>query len=172
MRFRRRDVSPGSHRKRATPGCETLEGRAMLSTAAAPAALNAAPAVPHQTPGDRPTTPTVAQGGQYVADTAWNGWKLTHSNNVYRVGTNYGRVVIGHDTRKVGMAYLHAALKGDGKTLDQLGHTRVVKKVGTDFSALSHSRGVKYVGDQFTKFGKSAADGFHRLFGGHTSKNR
>ncbi len=144
----------------------------MLSTVAPPVISNAAPLVQHPSPEDRPTTPTVAQGSKYVANTAWNGWKLTHSGDVYKVGTNYGKVVIGHDTRKVGMAYLHAALRGDGKTLNQLGHTRVVKKVGNDFSALSHSRGVKYVGNQFTKFGKAAADGFHHLFGGHTSKNK
>lgn len=120
------------------------------------------------TAGADATTPTVGEGGQFAISTAWNGFKITHNLNNVKLGLNYGKLAIAHDTRKVGAAYIHAAIKGDGKTLTQLGKTHIVKKVGDDFVRLSHSAQVKYVGNQFSHFGKSVANQFNRLIGQKT----
>lgn len=108
---------------------------------------------------------TVGAAGGLAVSTAWKGYWLTHSQEVANVGLKYSRLAVAHDTRKVGYAYLHAALRGDTKTLDNLGHTPIVKKVGNEFSQLGRSRPVTQVGHKFTQFGKSVSDQFHRIFG-------
>lgn len=115
--------------------------------------------------GSGPKAGTVGDGGVFALNTAVNGWKITHNLNNVKLGLNYGKLAVAHDTRKVGAAYIHAALKGDAKTIDQLGKTNIVKKVGSDFVRLSHSPQVKYVGNQFSRFGKSVANQFNRLTG-------
>jgi hypothetical protein len=121
---------------------------------------------PKPAPSDTSVGPLVVQSGTDAVKDAWNGYWLVHSKNVAKLGLDFAKVTVSHNTRKVGAAYIKAALKGDGKTLAQLGHTNVVKQVGNDFSDLATSPGVKYVGDQFSKFGKSVADQWNKLFGG------
>jgi hypothetical protein len=93
------------------------------------------------------------------------GKAMSHSHDVRYVGAHYARLTVASDTRKVAYAYLHAALRGDGKTLSNLGHTRLVQKVGHDFSKLSNSQRVQKVGDAFSSFGKAVAKRFDSLFG-------
>ncbi len=169
-----------------TLGVEPMEARALLSTVAAPPVAQTAPNIaafeaPLQsssttaapTPSPATTTPAptpavaprVIQGGQEAATDAWNGYWLVHSKNVAKLGLDFAKVAVSHDTRKVAGAYISAAFKGDGKTIAQLNKTNVVKQVGNAFSSLSSSPGVKYVGSQFSDFGKSVATQFNKLFG-------
>ncbi|GAC1468869.1 MAG: hypothetical protein NVSMB9_12010 [Isosphaeraceae bacterium] len=157
-----------AHSHAAEVAREARQARAaVLETRAARLNIRAARlSAMHSPPAPIPSDPApdLGKGSVFAVDTAWKGWKLTHSRNVGQVGLNYGKLAVAHDTRKVGAAYIRAGIKGDHKTLHQLGETRIVKKVGSDFSQLSHSRGVRYVGDQFSHFGKSVAKRYHRIF--------
>jgi hypothetical protein len=114
-------------------------------------------------------TTAVVQGSQYAVSDAWSGYWLVHSRNVAKVGLNFAKLTIAHNTRKVGGEYIKAVFKGDAHRIEQLNHTNAVKKVGQDFSKLSTSPGVKYVGAQFSHFGRSIADQYHKLFGGSSA---
>lgn len=107
----------------------------------------------------------VGESGKLAVTTAWKGYWLTHSKDVAKVGVDYGKLTVSHDSRKLAYSYLHAALRGDTKTLNRLGHTNLVKKVGHDFSRLGSSSSVKTVGHKFKQFGNSVTDQFHKIFG-------
>lgn len=102
------------------------------------------------------------------------GKAMSHSHDARFVGSRFAGLTVARDTRKVGYAYLHAALRGDGKTLGNLGDTRLVQKVGRDFTQLSDSRRVKRLGDSFSNFGKAVAKKYNDLFGAtrHVSKTK
>jgi hypothetical protein len=108
--------------------------------------------------------PTVAQGGAFVLNTAVNGYKLTHSLDVAKVGLNYAKLTVSHDSRKLAAAYIAAGLKGNTKTINQLNHTNLVKHLGDQFVYLSHSKPVRELGDKFSSFGRSVAKQFNHLF--------
>jgi hypothetical protein len=169
----RRDSNRGHCRKPSPLGFEPMEGRILLSTI--PVVLgpqvNPFPAAVtprnerHGLPKTAPDKPaTITQQGTFAVKTAWSGYKLTHSLNVAKVGANYLKVAFAHDTTKVGAAYVRAALKGNLKTLNQLGKTDLVQKVGNAFTSLSRSEGVKKLGNSFAHFGQSVASQYKRLF--------
>lgn len=188
MLFRR--SAPGRHTRRSfkKPGIEFMEGRTLLSLAPVISARTNRPTAAQISKADQAAkassqvirsgappantpAPTIGQQGEFAVNTVYTGYRLTHSDNVQSVGERYGKLLIAHDTRKVAGAYISAAFKGDGKTLDQLGHTKVVKEVGQDFSKLSQSPAIRYVGNQFSSFGKSVASQFNKLFGGSKKKS-
>ena len=107
--------------------------------------------------------PKVVNGSSAAVSDAWNGYWLVHSANVAKLGLNYAKVLVSHNTRKVA-GYVSALFNGDTKTLSQLGNTNAVKSVGNAFQQLSSSPGVKYVGDQFSDLGKTVAKQWDKLF--------
>ena len=179
----RRDETTREQRRRRILGIESLEGRTLLSTSGGAAGaledratrtLAAQQARAQQVmayrethpvpknPGD--STTTVGDQGVFVASTALTGYKLTHSVALAKVGANYAKTLLGHDTRKVGLDYVTAIFRGNGKEINNLGRTRLVKKVSRDFTSLTKSKDVQYVGNQFTHFGRSVSDKFNKLF--------
>jgi len=159
---------------------EAMEGRVLLSTAGSnpnprpPSGeivvanveqARAWKAAGRSAPAGTTATASVVQGGQYAVTDAWDGYWLVHSKNVASVGYKYAKLSLSHNTRKVSGAFIKAALRGDGKTIDQLSHTNAARKVADEFSHLSSSPGVKYVGNQFAHFGRSIADHFDSIFG-------
>jgi hypothetical protein len=96
--------------------------------------------------------------------TVAQGYLLTHSWDVVKVGGSYAKLAVAPSTLKVGEAYARAAIRGNGHALDQLGHTNLVKQVGRDFANLSNSLKVKKFGDKFSQFGQSVAGQFNGLF--------
>lgn len=113
------------------------------------------------------SSPVSAAGsaGALAATTVWNGYWLTHSKAVANVGFDYGKLAVSPDVSKVGYSYLHAALRGDGKTLSRLGNTQLVQKVSHQFSQLGQSPAVQSLGHKFTSFGRSVSDKFQSIFG-------
>lgn len=113
------------------------------------------------------STPADAAGatGALAVKTAWNGYWLTHSRDVANVGYRYAKTTFSHDSRKLAGSYVKAAIRGDGKALNNLGHTPLVKKISNDFSQLTASKPVQTVGTKFHDFGKSVTDQYHKIFG-------
>lgn len=177
----RRVVNRGRLRRYRPMEVETVEGRVLLSGVATFPAVkppsgeivvaNAEEArawnsAGRSAPAGKTTTAAVVQGGQDAVTDAWNGYWLVHSKNVANLGYRYAKLSLAHNTRTVTGAFIKAALRGDGKTIDQLSHTNAARKVADEFSRLSSSPGVKYVGDQFAHFGRGVADQASRIFGG------
>jgi hypothetical protein len=172
-----------ARRRGGAVGVEALEGRVLLSTAtlapapgataAAVAAHPAAPVAPHHKPVHRPWSPgglpdpTFHGRLKFATDTLKQGHALIYSHDVIKAGWHYTRLTISQDTGKVGLAYLKAAIRGNGKELKQLGHSQLVKKVGDNFQSLSRTNVVRHVGQTFSRFGYAVSDQFTKLFGSH-----
>jgi hypothetical protein len=111
------------------------------------------------------STPSVGQQLNFSYNTIRSAHKLVFSPNLPRTAWNFAKLSVSHDTRKIGMAYIRAFLKGNGHTLDQLANTKVVRNVGQEYTDLAHSPDVKKISRAFTHFGNSVAKQFNHLFG-------
>ena len=172
----------GPSRRSRSLECEALEGRTLLSTipspdAASPRPIDVAIAARHERLAHlrasrlQPSYPmpvahqTIDAQGKFAYDTFNRGVSMARARPVQKVGLSYAKLSVAHDTTKVGVAYLHAVVKGDGKQINDLSRTRLVHKVSNDFTTLSQSSSVKHVGDAFTKFGKAVSHQWNQYFG-------
>jgi hypothetical protein len=159
------------HRRSQPIAIEPLEGRALLSTVA----TELPPAVPAQTASPSGGSTTIHVDGNPVHpavvhqlilhQTAQRRHSEASTADVANVGKQYAKLVFASTTRQVGLDYVKAALRGDGKALKRLGHTNAVKQVGQNFSNLSRSPQVKAVGHKFESFGRAVSHQFHKIFG-------
>jgi hypothetical protein len=108
---------------------------------------------------------SVGNAGVLAAKTAWDGYWLTHSKDVAHVGLSYAKLSVSENARKVAGEYLKAAVRGDGKQLNQLGRTNLVKQVGKSFQQLGRNSDVQALGRKFTSLGRSVSDRFQGIFG-------
>jgi hypothetical protein len=109
--------------------------------------------------------PSVGQQLNFSYNTIRSVHKLVFSPNLPSTAWKFAKLSISHDTRKIGMAYIRAFLKGDGHTLDQLANTKLVKNIGHEYTDLAHSPDVKKISRGFTHFGEAVAKQFNHLFG-------
>jgi hypothetical protein len=163
-------------------GFESLEGRVLLATAPPAPALPAgqpvtqvgefqarvwAPPVRHRvpawSPGGRPD-PTLHGRLKFTVDTWTQAHQLAYSHDVIRAGYHYAKLVVSKDTANAGLAYLKAAVRGNGKQLLHLGSSAQVKQVTSNFDQLGHTNVVRHVGQAFSRFGHSVAKQFNVLF--------
>ena len=168
------------------PGFEVMEGRVLLSTGSghvvgahlaaleqaralrAQAAVARYEALPHPAATAHPAAKVAssALGSQvsFALKTYDEGKSIPTTPAVRNVAIGFAKAAFSPDTRTVGMDYLKAVIHGNGKAINDLGHTDLVKKVGAEFTRLGHAKLVKYVGNAVVKFGRSVGSEFDRLF--------
>jgi hypothetical protein len=175
--------SRSDRRRKRSVGFDAMEDRVLLSTAPShltfpvvvegpvqpvvsiPATSPGPAVVSNAKSGTEPGSASFGDRAKFVVNTVVQGRSMVYSHNIRAVGYHYAKLGFSHDTRKLGLAYLRAVIRGNGKTINQLNHTNLAKKIGHQFDQLTHSRKVKNVGDAFSSFGRGVANQFHRLFG-------
>ena len=155
----------------AGPGRVAIQARvAALENARAAAVENArllstqAKSVQEEPASPTDLTPTVGNQVSFAFKTYSLGKSMAISPKVRDLGVKYAKVAFAPDTREVALAYLRAVIRGNGKTINELNHTQLAKKVAHEFDQISHSPFVKKVGNAFASFGKLVASQFDRLF--------
>ena len=164
-------------RRNLSVGFDTMEERVLMSATVAklpePAALQRTFERGSPDPGvisnanrnEDDGRASIQDGAKFVVNTVVKGRSIAYSTAVRSVGFKFAKLSVAHDTRKVGIAYLRAAIQGNGKTINHLNKSNLVKSVGQDFADLSRSPKVKKVGDAFASFGRAVARQFHHIFG-------
>jgi hypothetical protein len=116
-------------------------------------------------PPPPPTPRTLWSKGSFAYNTVTSGVKMTKASPVLRATVDYAKRIIAPDTLKITGAYIGAAFRGNGKQINELGHTDTAKTVKQEFVNLGNSSNVKKIGRAFDAFGNGVAKQFRRIFG-------
>lgn len=120
-------------------------------------------------PPPPPTPRTLWSRGSFAYNTVTSGIDMSRSSPVLRAGVDYAKRIVAPETRQVAGAYFGAIIHGNGKQINQLGHTDAVKTVKQEFINLGNSSNAKKIGNAFSKFGEGVAKQFRRVFGPKSS---